>query len=215
MSLGKISTRSLLARSLGKFPKRGPWWRSPRKTTEAAWAISKYAPPYNETDPPHTKSTVRTPQCGHMGVSINGGTPQWMVYRENPIKMDDLGVPPFSETPHISLEIEAKWTFSIFFYLFLVLAWGQHILRECFTEPLLPSATGELLENLLRAVNSRSPNSHCSGICRDDLWVLISNCTKISTRYFFRQKILRSSVRSTVASAVGLNKRGRRSQRGQ
>jgi len=27
---------------------------------------------------------------------INGGSPKWMVYfMENPIKMDDLGVPPF------------------------------------------------------------------------------------------------------------------------
>ena len=34
-----------------------------------------------------------------MGVSLNGGTPKWMVYKENPIKMDDLGVPPFKETP--------------------------------------------------------------------------------------------------------------------
>ena len=25
--------------------------------------------------------------------------PKWMVYMENPIKMDDLGVPPFKETP--------------------------------------------------------------------------------------------------------------------
>ena len=33
-----------------------------------------------------------------MGVSENGGTPKWMVYMENPIKMDDLGVPLFSET---------------------------------------------------------------------------------------------------------------------
>ena len=31
----------------------------------------------------------------HLGVSKNSGTPKWM---ENPIKMDDLGVPPFSET---------------------------------------------------------------------------------------------------------------------
>jgi ribosome-associated protein YbcJ (S4-like RNA binding protein) len=30
-----------------------------------------------------------------MGVSINGGTAKWMVYfMENPVKMDDLGVPP-------------------------------------------------------------------------------------------------------------------------
>ena len=34
-----------------------------------------------------------------MGVSINGGTPKWMVYKGNPIEMDDLGVPPFMETP--------------------------------------------------------------------------------------------------------------------
>ena len=33
-----------------------------------------------------------------MGVSKNKGTPKWMVYKENPIKMDDLGVPLFSET---------------------------------------------------------------------------------------------------------------------
>ena len=34
-----------------------------------------------------------------MGVSENRGTPKWMVkILENPIKMDDLGVPLFSET---------------------------------------------------------------------------------------------------------------------
>ena len=31
-----------------------------------------------------------------MGVSLNGGTPKWMVkIMENPIKMGDLGVPSF------------------------------------------------------------------------------------------------------------------------
>ena len=34
-----------------------------------------------------------------MGVSKNSGTPKWMVYKENLIKMDDLGVPLFLETP--------------------------------------------------------------------------------------------------------------------
>ena len=35
----------------------------------------------------------------NMGVSKNKGTPKWMVkIMENPIKMDDLGVPLFSET---------------------------------------------------------------------------------------------------------------------
>ena len=35
----------------------------------------------------------------YMGVSQNRGTPKWMVYNGNPIKMDDLGVPLFLETP--------------------------------------------------------------------------------------------------------------------
>ena len=34
-----------------------------------------------------------------MGVSKNRGTPKWMVYSGNPIKIDDLGVPLFLETP--------------------------------------------------------------------------------------------------------------------
>ena len=36
-----------------------------------------------------------------MGVSKNRGTPKWMVYMENPIKMDDLGVPLFFGNNHI------------------------------------------------------------------------------------------------------------------
>ena len=41
----------------------------------------------------------------HMGVSINGGTAKWMVYfMENPVKMDDLGVPPWLWTPPYGLE---------------------------------------------------------------------------------------------------------------
>ena len=34
-----------------------------------------------------------------LGVSKNRDSPKWMVYVENPIKMDDLGVPLFLETP--------------------------------------------------------------------------------------------------------------------
>ena len=36
----------------------------------------------------------------YIGVSKNRGTPKWMVkIMENPVKMDDLGVPLFLETP--------------------------------------------------------------------------------------------------------------------
>ena len=41
----------------------------------------------------------------YMGVSKNRGTPKWMVYNGNPIKMDDLGVPPFKETPKLCWEM--------------------------------------------------------------------------------------------------------------
>ena len=34
-----------------------------------------------------------------MDVSKNRGIPKWMVYNGNPIKMHDLGVPLFLETP--------------------------------------------------------------------------------------------------------------------
>ena len=34
-----------------------------------------------------------------MDVSENRGTSKWMVYNGTPIKMDDLGVPLFLETP--------------------------------------------------------------------------------------------------------------------
>ena len=44
-----------------------------------------------------------------MGVSKNWGTPKWMIYNGNPLKMDDLGVPPFSETPiYIYIERERE-----------------------------------------------------------------------------------------------------------
>jgi len=37
------------------------------------------------------------------GVSRNGGSPKWMVFRENPVKIDNLGVPPFQETSNMGL----------------------------------------------------------------------------------------------------------------
>ena len=61
------------------------------------------------------KSIGRNPRSGqypvslrrHMGVSKNRGIPKWMVYfMENPIKMDDLGVPLFLETP---IETRSAW----------------------------------------------------------------------------------------------------------
>jgi len=44
-----------------------------------------------------TKRNDQVTKEEHVGVSKNRGTPKWIM--EIPIKLDDLGVPPFSETP--------------------------------------------------------------------------------------------------------------------
>ena len=47
-----------------------------------------------------------------MGVSKNSRTPKWMVkIMEIPIKMDDLGVPLFSETPMYDIERFEPYSF--------------------------------------------------------------------------------------------------------
>ena len=49
-----------------------------------------------------------------MGVSKNKGTPKWMVkIMENLIKMDDLGVPLFSETLIFSTHTSVRGSFPI------------------------------------------------------------------------------------------------------
>ena len=57
------------------------------------------------------KSVKKTKNWSWMGVSKNMGTPKWMIYNGNPIKIDDLGVPLFLETSewlHISFLIYTK-----------------------------------------------------------------------------------------------------------
>ena len=46
--------------------------------------------PAVETTRGSVNPTLLLPK-GDVGVSKNRGTPKWMVYMENPIKMDDLG----------------------------------------------------------------------------------------------------------------------------
>ena len=54
--------------------------------------------------PAHTTSQGAVHCCPkdcqkvHMGVSINGGSLKYLVIMENPMKMDELGVPPFQES---------------------------------------------------------------------------------------------------------------------
>jgi len=46
------------------------------------------------------KSLSEQHQCSEdMGVSKDRGTPKWMVYKRKPIRIDDVGVPLFLETP--------------------------------------------------------------------------------------------------------------------
>ncbi len=55
--------------------------------------------PFNGDDPWLKMTLVRLLSKQEMGVSKNRGTPKWMVYHGKLIKMDDLGVPLFLETP--------------------------------------------------------------------------------------------------------------------
>ena len=64
----------------------------------------------------------------YMGVSKNRSTPKWMVYfMENPIKMDDLGVPPFLETSISFFLGVSGWSF--------LLGWGLLEVDEVFHLP--------------------------------------------------------------------------------
>ena len=51
----------------------------------------------------------------HMGVSKNKGTPKWMVkIMENPIKIDNLGVPLFLETTIFQIP-KLRYLLQVFF----------------------------------------------------------------------------------------------------
>ena len=54
----------------------------------------------HSSDPQQPKTRSRFNGSHHLGVSKNRGTPKWMVYKGNPIKMDDLGVPIFFGNTH-------------------------------------------------------------------------------------------------------------------
>ena len=83
ISLSSFKTESFQVCFISSF--RGPWFILQVEVIST--------PPSNPSMP---TSLVYL----YMGVSKNRGTPKWMVkIMENPIKMDDLGVPLFSETP--------------------------------------------------------------------------------------------------------------------
>ena len=84
-----------------------------------------------------------------MGVSINVGTPKWMVCRENPIQMDDLGVPPFLETSISNHLINPKFS--------IMLPWSSS--PNSFTS----CASGSALGSASSSLRPRSAGSpHCS-----------------------------------------------------
>ena len=94
----------------------------------------------------------------YMGVSKNSGTPKWMVkIMENPIKMDDLGVPLFSETSTYAnykyvVELGGDSWQAIWKSMYVVgpvkFIWCIH--------PLIPTSQGKAPEEVLRkAANKR------------------------------------------------------------
>ena len=66
-----------------------------------------------------------------MGASKNrGGPPKWMVkIMENPIKMDDLGVPPFKETPIFLPELDS-WLATLLAMLLVLTLYDETNVRE-------------------------------------------------------------------------------------
>ena len=77
---------------------------------------------------------------GVVSKNRGGFPPKWMVkIMENPIKMADLGVPLFLETPIYEMDLFFLW-FLVFFYLS---PWNTHQFAHSFLH--LQGSTGKLL----------------------------------------------------------------------
>ena len=82
-----------------------------------------------------------------MGVSKNNGTPKWMVkIMENPMKMDDSGVPLFLEIPTSSFRVHVPASEllvvsrSVVFHWIIAQIFGVQI-RDLKKRPLKPPPT--------------------------------------------------------------------------
>ena len=87
-------------------PKNHPFWKECTSGYFLKWWFPHFTPQKDLVGKPmvvgyhHFRKHPSEPNLHQLGVSKNSGTPKWMVYKmENPIEMDDLGVPPCSETP--------------------------------------------------------------------------------------------------------------------
>ena len=77
---------------------RGPWKTIKKNGGKLLWAMNKN-PYYFPLNPGWLIGIlIMVYYNPDMGVSKNRGTPKWMVYNGKPYKMDDLGLPLFSET---------------------------------------------------------------------------------------------------------------------
>ena len=61
------------------------------------WSLTDRGPAAKADQNPSPTKRIRAWPHGILGVSINGGTPKWIVYEGKSIKMDDLGIPPVME----------------------------------------------------------------------------------------------------------------------
>ena len=87
------------------------------------------------------------------GVSANEGNRKWMVYRENLIKIDDLGVPPILGTPKWRCDINI-WDLGLRTVLVKVASVAQALLTHVFC-----SEWADILQEMETPCHPTAPNT--------------------------------------------------------
>ena len=145
------------------------------------FAKSLYLPGLARVAPPHTvphpvvrgaprkpcdgkvvKLKSWTPRYLQMGVSKNKGSPKWMVYKGKLIRIDDLGVPLFLETPkcYYLKKGGSKFSLTTFFLLNWESGTGNTLPQNVFWRTSGCPPSGDLSFKLNNWSNEPSPLDH-------------------------------------------------------